>query len=370
MLERYGHGGDLITAEAEYGRPAGGFLDFSSNMNPFGPPEVVGEIVQSGWREISRYPDPAVRELRRKLADKYDIEPESILVGNGAAELIDLAIRVLGPGATGIARPSFTEYEEAVVKIGGATVDIPLHAESGFSPQEQEIREAVRRTDLLALGHPNNPTGQLLDPELMRALAREGVPLLLDEAFMDFVPDERAFSLLRDASRTPHVHVLRSMTKFYAIPGIRLGFIVSHPNSVRRLRERQVPWSVNYFAQRIGAAVLDDIEYEERTHRWLAEESVWLRAELGRLGLTVFPGRVNYVLFALPQRNPDRPLRVQEVQRRMGERGILIRDASRFQGLDDRYVRVAIKLRGENERLVQALEEVIGSIEAEEEGAR
>lgn len=367
MLERYGHGGDITTAEDEFGLPEGGFLDFSSNMNPLGPPDIIGELVASHWKDLARYPDPAVRELRTNLSQRYDIEPDSILVGNGAAELIDLAVRVIRPNRTGIARPSFTEYEEAVRKTGNTCLNIPLYAECGFSPQEQDVRAAAKQADLLVLGHPNNPTGQLLDPQLIHTLSQDGVPILLDEAFMDFVPDEPSFSLLKLASRTPHLHVLRSMTKFYAIPGIRLGFIVSHPDSIRKLREQQVTWSVNSFAQRIGSAVLDEYEYERRTRQWLAVEKPWLTASLSEIGMQVYPGSVNYILFALPQN--IKPIRVQQVQRMMGRRGILIRDASLFEGLDDRYVRVAVRLREDNERLVAELARVVRQIEAGEEEA-
>jgi threonine-phosphate decarboxylase len=150
------------------------------------------------------------------------------------------------------------------------------------------------------------------------------------------------------------------MTKFYAIPGIRLGFVVSHPDSIRKLRERQVPWSVNSFAQKIGTAVLDDIQYELQTHSWLAEEKPWLASRLTEIGMHVFEGSVNYLLFALPQ--GARPIHVQQVQRELGRRGILIRDASLFAGLDERYARVAVRFREDNERLIRELDRVVKSL--------
>ncbi|WP_127584144.1 threonine-phosphate decarboxylase CobD [Paenibacillus koleovorans] len=364
MLEKYGHGGDLLTAAEQYGIPVSGFLDFSSNMNPFGPPSVVGEIATNQWKQLARYPDPAVRELRKALADRYGIEPESILVGNGAAELIDLAIRLIQPTATALARPSFTEYEEAAAKTNSKLLGIPLSHDNDFTPQADQLSQAAAQADLLVLGHPNNPTGQLLDHTLMRSLAEDGVELLLDEAFMDFVPDgDEVHSLLKLAARTPNLHVLRSMTKFYAIPGIRLGFIVSHPDWIRRLRERQVPWSVNSFAQWIGAAVLREAEFERKTREWLAEENPWLTGQLTALGMRVCPSSVNYLLFALPQ-----DLSVKQLQRLLGRRGILIRDASLFEGLNESYARVAVRRREENERLVRELGDAVRQWEAGGEG--
>jgi threonine-phosphate decarboxylase len=356
MLERYGHGGDLLTASEAYGRSADGFIDFSSNMNPFGPPSCVERIMRERWRDACKYPDPAVRELRHKLSQAYGIPPESILVGNGAAELIDLAVRVLGPSVTGLARPSFSEYEEAVHKIGGQIRDIPLRAENEFVLEMDAAVRAMEESDLVFLGHPNNPTGRLVPQDVLERLAGMGKPLILDEAFMDFVEGEEEYSWLQKAAGSQHILVVRSMTKFYSIPGIRLGFIVGHPDRIEQLRQLQVTWSVNYLAQLIGIEALDDQEYASRAKSWLAEERPWLISRLRELGLSVVPGDVNYLLFSFAG-HPG--VRIGEVQRELGMRGVLVRDASRFPGLDDTYCRIAIRLREDNEKLLAELGNVL-----------
>jgi threonine-phosphate decarboxylase len=361
MLERYGHGGDLLTAEEMFGRPKAQFVDFSSNMNPFGPPPLAERAFRKAWEDIGKYPDPAVRELTRKLSVRYGIPEESILVGNGAAELIDLSIRALAPQTVGIARPSFTEYEEAVRKAGGRTVDIALSERHGFVLQADEAARACERAEAMFLGHPNNPTGRLLSPEILRLLADSGRQILLDEAFIDFCPHEDRCSMIREAAGSDRLFVIRSMTKFYAIPGVRLGFVVAHPDRIRRMRELKVPWSVNGLAQEIGIAVLDDAAYAARTRAWLADERNWLAARLADLGLQVVPSDANFVLFSFP---PDSGWTARKAQERLGRRGILIRDASLFPGLNERYVRVAVRLRPDNERLV----EEIGRLMAEGEG--
>ncbi|MDR6878435.1 threonine-phosphate decarboxylase CobD [Bacillus sp. 3255] len=352
MLERYGHGGDLWTAEETFGRPKEQFLDFSSNMNPLGPPPVVKQILSEAWLDIVKYPDPAVRELRSKLSQKYRIPMESILVGNGAAELIDLTARVLKPAVTALARPSFSEYEEAVHKAGGRTYSIPLRAEHGFELQQEDVEAAYEHAELLFLGHPNNPTGRLIPRPTLNALVQSGRSVVLDEAFMDFIPNEEEHSLLHAASANRRLFVIRSMTKFYSIPGIRLGFMVAHPDAIREIRREQVQWSVNYLAQRIGAAVLEDEAYEQASRLWLQEEKAWLAGRLEQLGLEVVPGEVNYLLFSFPAKLG---LTVQHAQRLMGEQGILIRDASLFEGLNERYCRVAVRRREDNERLIEGL---------------
>ncbi|MBD0380075.1 threonine-phosphate decarboxylase CobD [Paenibacillus sedimenti] len=352
MLERFGHGGDLWTAEEAFGRPKEQFLDFSSNMNPLGPPPSVEQILKRQWRELVKYPDPAVRELRSRLACKYDIPIESILVGNGAAELIDLTARVLNPSVTGLARPSFSEYEEAILKSGGAIRSIPLHARHGFVLQEQDVEEACRVCDLFFLGHPNNPTGRLVPQKILNQLAQSRRNLVIDEAFMDFVPDEQSYSMLKYAATSKNVFVIRSMTKFYSIPGIRLGFMVAHPEWIEKLKDLQVQWSVNYLAQQIGTAVLGDEDFEQASRVWLQAEKIWLTEQLQQLGLEVNDSDVNFLLFSFPV---EFGIDVKQAQQYMGRQGILIRNASLFEGLDRRYCRVAIRLREDNERLVEGI---------------
>ncbi len=352
-LERYGHGGDLRSATEAYGQPAVDWLDYSSNMNPWGPPDVVAHIMREHWREITRYPDPAVRGLRSKLSEAYQIPMDSIIVGNGAAELIDLVIRVLCPEETVLARPSFSEYEEAVHKTGGRISDLLLRADQQF---ELKIDSGIIASRNVFLGHPNNPTGRLIPMPVLNELRDSGMGLILDEAFMDFLPDEKDHSYIRHASESEHIVVIRSMTKFYAIPGIRLGFLVAHPQLIRRMKVIQTQWSVNYLAQLIGEAVLDEHDYATTTRAWLVEERAWLTGQLQVLGLIVYPSDVNFLLISMPKHIG---MNVQQLQRAMAERGILIRDASLFQGLDTSYFRIAIRFRHDNERLLKALKECV-----------
>ncbi|WP_276355599.1 threonine-phosphate decarboxylase CobD [Cohnella caldifontis] len=351
-MERYGHGGDWLTANEVYGKPADGWLDFSANMNPWGPPEIVGTLMKERWREIARYPDPAVRGLRRKLAEAYGIPEESILAGNGAAELIDLAVRVQRPEEIVLARPSFSEYEDAVRKAGSRVREAFLREDEGFELRDPE----PFASRAVFLGHPNNPTGRLIPQPFLERLWESGSNLLLDEAFIDFSPDEHSISWIRRAAESDRVLVIRSMTKFYAMPGIRLGFLAAHPDRIRRMAAQQTPWSVNFLAQMIGEAVLDESEYAERTRAWLQEERPWLVGGLRSLGLTVYPGDANYLLFSL---RGHAGWDAARLQRAMAEKGILVRDASRFAGLDSSYIRVAIRLRQDNERLLKALKECL-----------
>lgn len=360
MLEKYGHGGDLRTAAEAYGLEEEQFLDFSSNMNPLGPPPSVRSVLNAYAERIHAYPDPAVRELKRKLARLHAVEEDCILVGNGAAELIDLAVRAVRPAVAALARPSFTEYEDAVRKAGCEVYGLPLEAGNGFELGEGLIRHALERSgaDLYIVGSPNNPTGKLADPEHIRLMLSRGAFVVLDEAFLDFVPGGEKLSMIAEAATSERLVVLRSMTKFYAIPGIRLGYAIGSAEAIGRMKELQVPWSVNSLAQSIGEAVLDDAEYAERTIRWLAEERPWLADRLRELGMEPVDGAANYLLVRLPD---GLPFDATRLQREMGRRGVLIRDASRFPGLDGRYIRLAVKLRDQNAAMLSALQECLSA---------
>ncbi|SFD70632.1 threonine-phosphate decarboxylase [Paenibacillus catalpae] len=350
MLERYGHGGDLRTAEETFGFPARQFIDFSSNMNPFGPPDGVRRVLVHYADQIDRYPDPAVRGLRAKLALLHRVDEQSIIIGNGAAELIDLVVRALRPSATALAYPCFTEYGDAVMKAGGSIAPIMLSPDNAFALTESMVDASEAK--FYMIGSPNNPTGQLVDPALILKLVYRGATVVVDEAFMDFIPEEEKVTLIREAAVHERLFVIRSMTKFFAIPGIRLGYMVGTPEQIAVLRRLQVPWSVNSLAQQIGEAVLEEKDYAARTMAWLQEERPWLIDKLEALGFRVVPGMVNYLLVQLPQL-PG--LTAASLQFEMGRMGILIRDASHFINLDESYCRFAVKLRHQNEWLLEAL---------------
>jgi len=351
MLERYGHGGDLETAAAIFGRPADSFIDFSSNMNPWGPPESARSAMLRAWERIAAYPDPAARRLRALLAERHQVPPEAVWVGNGAAEAIDLSLRSARPKATVVAAPGFAEYETAAKHADSRIVRMTAEPDNQFRIQAEAVIQAAAQADAIVLGHPNNPTGQPLEPATIEAALTHYRTVVIDEAFLDFSPDEHRLTLTRQAAERPGLFVIRSMTKFYAIPGLRLGYVIAHPDEIARIREQAIPWSANSIALEAGAAVLQDDEYAERTLRWLTEERAHFSASLQKLGLQVFPGIANFLLVRF------RTSCASAVQEALGRRGVLIRNAATFSGLEDgTYMRLAVKRREENERLLAEIQ--------------
>lgn len=354
-VERYGHGGDVWTAAERFGVARGEIADFSANLNPLGPPPSVMTALREGLEAVIAYPDPVCRELQGILAAKDGVPSDCPVLGNGAAEVLYGVMRALQPRKVGLAHPCFSEYAEAAGVIGAELVAVTAREADDFLPAKEELLAVCREVDLFVIGYPNNPNGRLVPfgwlREMAEVLAARGGYLLVDEAFLDFVPD--APSLAAELGAWERVILLRSMTKFYSMAGLRLGYALAVPELARRIARELPPWRVNALAQLAGVTALQDEAFAERTLAWLAKERVFLREGLARLpGVRVYGGEVNYVLFF-----SDFP----GLQAALGRQGILIRSCVAYPGLGEGYYRVAVRLREENERLLGAMGAVLSA---------
>lgn len=358
-IEKYGHGGDLMTANQLFGSKFEQMLDFSANINPLGPPARVMNLLKEQLDTILHYPDPAQRLLKKKLAEKNNVTPEQIVIGNGAAECMALVILGLQPKTVGIVYPCFSEYEQLAKSFGANIKMCWGKQEHDFQPDMQELLQLVKETDLVFLGQPNNPTGVLYSREELIQLAEQAQKhdtyLVIDEAFIDFLPVKTEFTLLPDLEKFNQVILIRSMTKFYAIPGLRLGYAISQPELIFKLQRKQVTWSVNQLALIAGEACLAEHKYEEQTIALIQEQRSYLKQSIEEsLGWFVFPGQANFQLVRLPD-----GLTAAELQWEMGKKGILIRSCSMYPGLTEHDFRIAVRTKLENDRLIQAFKEVV-----------
>ncbi|WP_134704042.1 threonine-phosphate decarboxylase CobD [Ammoniphilus sp. YIM 78166] len=357
-IEQFGHGGDLLTASAAFGVSPSELLDFSANINPLGPPEQVISYLHSSLSSIIHYPDPGHRKLKERLAERLGWSTEGILVGNGAAECMALVLQALEPKRVGLIYPCFSEYSQLSAQFGAEVTGILGVAENGFKPDPDELGILINQTDLVFIGHPNNPTGIVYEVEELLEMARQaterGVFLVVDEAFLDFLPPEKQVTLLPTLHQFPKVILIRSMTKLYAIPGLRLGFAIGHPEYISALRRKQVTWSVNSLALAAGGLCLEQREYEDATRRLIQEERSFLSEQVREiLGAEVLPGEANFLLVRLPSH-----WTADDLQWALGAKGIMIRNCSMYQGLTSRDIRLAVRTRAENNRLLAALREV------------
>ncbi|MCI0460198.1 MAG: threonine-phosphate decarboxylase CobD [Gemmataceae bacterium] len=332
------------------GSEAPGLLDFCVTLNPLGPPPAVLHTLSGGRRAVARYPDPGCRELVERLAEWHGCPPEQVVVGNGANDLIYLVTRAARPSRVAIAEPTYTEYLRAAL-VAGAEVTHWLAAGDDFRPAPFDPEGA----ELLWLCNPNNPTGQLWPADLLAGWihAHPRTLFAVDEAFLPltFPGEPDGVSLIPWTSRLPNLVVLRSLTKLYALPGLRLGYAVASPEWAHRLRAQAVPWSVNALAQLAGVAALADDAYQRSTRAWLDSEA---RSFAGRLAevdarFRPLPSATSFVLVRLEGLTAGR------VVARLRQRGMAVRDASNFVGLDGRCVRIAARGPEDNTRLLEAL---------------
>lgn len=362
MLEVYGHGGDLETAADTYGRSTGDFTDFSSNINPLGPPPGLIDGLKEALSSIIRYPDPAHRQFKSMLAQQLGLVEAWLSIGNGAAETMALILLALQPETVGIVEPCFSEYAALAEQFGSKVISVRGEADHNFHADPANMEQLIKRSDLIFLGQPNNPNGVQYGIEQLRQYARsaerEGTYFVVDEAFIDFIVPESRQSLLSEISLYSRLILVRSMTKFYAIPGLRLGYGIAHPDIIRAMTNKQVTWSVNQLALTAGQICLaSPPAYEEATISLIIEERRRLREGLGRLGCRTWAGEANFLLVRLP----DEWTAIR-MQNELGKRGVLIRSCAMYPGLGERDIRVAVKNERDNSLLLREMEVVIGNV--------
>jgi adenosylcobyric acid synthase len=350
------HGGNRLKIALASGKSVGEILDFSANINPLGPPEGFRPLISARTGDLVHYPDPDCTDLVAAFSVRYGVSPDEILMGNGSTELLFLLPQLLGKGRALIPCPAYLDYDRAAELAGLDVERLPLREEEGFAPDLGAIEALLRGDEILFLGRPNNPTGQMIPTATLRELAARHpeTAFVIDEAFTDFAPE--AGSLIA-SGRPENIVILKSLTKFYAMPGLRLGGVVATAALIRRLRDRMPPWSVNTLSQAAGAAALRDASYAEETIRYVRDRREELLVALGTLPrLTVYPGAANFLLIRSDRRDLDAP----EIARRLLAEGIAVRNCSNFTGLDRRFFRIAIRTAAENDRLLQALRKALG----------
>lgn len=350
------HGGDVYAAARETGRPLHRLTDFSASINPLGPSPRVCRAVSAACRRPPHYPDPTCTALREALAKHHGIDPECLLIGNGSIELIYLVPLALRLRRVLVIGPTFTEYARAISLHGGLVISINATRDTEYRPP---IEEAIRRIktgrpspDAMVLCNPNSPTGQSVDVEtasaLVEAIGRRRGWAIVDETFVEYCEQH---SLMPRLGRFPHLLILRSFTKFYALAAFRIGYLAGSEEAIGRLRAAQPPWSVNMPAQAAGLASLSDSRYTARTLRSTAVERAALVAALRSIpGVFVYSSDANFLLVELPH-----PYTATRVTQSLGRDGLLIRDCSSIKGLTARTIRAAVRTRPENRRLVAAL---------------
>ncbi len=346
------HGGDIYRNQIR--------LDFSVNTNPLGMPDSVREALHQAVEEAEHYPDIHAQELTKAVAERLRISEKRLVFGNGASELFHAVLHAVKPSKILIPVPSFLGYEEAAKAMDCEVIFYEMKKEEKFSLTERILDTLDESISLVFLANPNNPVGNLVEPELIFKIAEKcrqcDITLVLDECFMELTGKEMTHSFFNQLDEFPNVVVVRAFTKLYAIPGVRLGYLICEQTLAEKIRLQLPEWNLSVFAQRAGVAAIKEQEYVARAVVCIQTQRLFLREELKAAGCNVFDSDADYLLFYSEKKLYELFL----------QRGILIRDCSNFRGLQRGYYRIAVKSEEQNRIFADVLREIHGNAQAVE----
>ena len=354
----YTHGGNLRLACEKYGGSENDFIDFSASINPLPRPLEIKGYILNALESIKRYPDDDASIFVERVSDVYGVPDGNVLAGNGTSEILFFLSLINANQSALIVSPTFSEYERSLVNANCRVRKVYMDSLNNFSFNTEDAKSILPQVKLVYLCNPNNPTSNLISPkkellEFVNFASKKGVLVIIDEAFIDMVPDE---SLIKEASSSDNLVVVRSMTKFFGLAGLRLGFAVGARWVIDKMKALKFPWSVNSLAISAGERILGDKEFIKNSLEFLMMERELLYQGLKSVkGLYPYPSSANFLFVRIDLKN----LTATKLYHSLARERILIRDCSSFDGLDGRYFRVAVRERADNKRLLEKLGEVL-----------
>ena len=348
----YQHGGDVYSYTEQFKNIP---IDFSSNINPRGIPKPVQTAMKEAVNLCIQYPDPYCRQLRTALAGHWGMKPENFFCANGAAEIFYRFVYSIKPRTALLTAPTFGEYEAALGQVDCQIRFHVLEENENFQVTSRTLEDITPDLDIVILCNPNNPTGCTIQTTLLtdiiKTCQKNDVWLMLDECFCDFLVNADEHSACSWIMQYHKLIIGRAFTKMYAVPGVRLGWcMTTNLALLDMMYQAGQPWSVSVIAQHCGCAALSCTGWEHQSAQWIAKMRQWLYSALQSCGLRVFPGEANYLLFYCD---------VLELKSLLMHKGILIRSCENYRGLGQGYFRVAVKSLEDNQKLIQAIQEVL-----------
>jgi len=350
----FGHGGNAKEISRKNKIQYEKIIDFSANINPLGMPGSVKKAIIEGIDEIEKYPDITYFELKCSIGEFEKISENNLILGNGAAEVLFNVVRGINPQNTLILAPTFSEYEEATRAINGNIFYYKLKEENDFYIKEDILDYINYDLDLMFICNPNNPTGVITEKKLLEKIlikAKEyGVKLVIDESFLDFI--EGSFSMISYVNEYENLIIIKSLTKFFAVPGIRIGYGICSDASLKEVIEKISPaWNINILAEIATKIGIKDENYINKSIKFIRKEKKYLYNELKEIkGLKVYEPSVNFILL--------KTLNKINLKNELLKNNILIRSCSNYQGLDDNYYRVAVRTHDENALLISSIRNI------------
>jgi threonine-phosphate decarboxylase len=347
------HGGQIRQIADRFGLPASGLLDFSANVNPAGPPTAVITALHHALDEPStliNYPDLEESDLRRALARYAGVQAEGVAVANGFIPLLEATLQVLAIRNCLVPVPAFVEYRRTLERSRIEMIPHSLAAESDFRLDPDRL--FGKRCDAILLANPQNPSAVLSSPDMLLLIveraAKLGVNVLLDEAFIDYSPED---SLAKDIEHFPNLIIFRSVTKFFGIAGLRVAYAIANPAVCKRMQDAVAPWSITSLASLAASVAVQDEPYSEDTIATNRARRDAMSTAIQKLGIHVYPSGANFLLLRLPS-----SIETQQIwEELIRNHHIVLRNCANYEGLGDRHLRAAIRTEGDNRRLIDAL---------------
>lgn len=354
-MKDLGHGANVDNMAKQFGKNENDIIDFSSNVNPHIISDL-GKYVLEGLEKSRSYPDINYTNLRNNISDYIKVDSELIIPGNGATEIIYLLMKSI-KRRLAILNPTFSEYGRGAKLNNLEIIDFHLKEENNFSIDLDEIQKNMDKFDSLFVCNPNNPNGKVKDlNELLNLMIENDKLLIVDETFMEFVGEEEKYSLINKIEQTPNLFILKAVTKFFGMPGLRLGYgVTSNKHIIKNIYEYKEPWTINSFAENLSNYLFKDKEYINGSKDYYINERKFMLEELRKISrLKVYDTDTNFVLIKLDDDEAN-SLKLELFEKY----NILIRDASNFIGLDKSYIRVAIKSHNDNKVLIESLRKIL-----------
>lgn len=354
------HGGNIYATARLLGVQPEELIDFSANINPLGFPPGLHNFLRRPHTAILNYPDPDARDCIAALAHYHRMPRSCFMVGNGSTEFIYLLPDVIRPRRIIMLTPAFTEYRRSYRFRNVHISPFPSLPEERFIPDTDRLCLEIKNGyDALYLANPGNPTGVLIPKQdvekIVRTAQQHGTVVILDEAFIDF---NESHSMKKQVQVYKNLFILRSLTKFFGIPGLRIGYLIAHPDNIQKVSEYRQPWSVNSIAQHSAIEAVKDARFIERTRAYIAGARKRLISDLSAINeLSVFPGTANFLLLRLCLPHYT----ARDLYQQLLRRGLIIRTCEDFEGLDSSYFRIAVKKKTENRSLVSALKKIVAN---------
>lgn len=355
-MKDLGHGANVEMMAEAFNKNTENIIDFSSNINPKVVPNLE-EYILEGLSKCKSYPDINYTKLRRNIGNYININPQYIIPGNGATEIIYLLMKNIKKRLA-ILNPTFSEYERGAKLNNLEIINFMLNKNDEFSVNLKEIEDNIDRFDSLFICNPNNPNGKVKNiEELLKIMIKNDKLLIVDETFMEFVYEEENYSLIKYVEKYKNIFILKAVTKFFGMPGLRLGYgVTSNKKLLDDIYRYKEPWTVNSFADTLSNYIFKDEEYINSSKEYYLNERAYMLNSLRKIEkIHVYDTDTNFILIRL------KDIKAEQLKLKLfKESNILIRNASNFIGLDENYIRIAIKSHEENQLILKELNKLLG----------